>query len=65
MGTREYEIACCVRGYHIYRHIREATVGETLICKREPTNHNDRYAVAVLKAGMIVGHLVISAERPT
>ena len=57
MGTREYEIACCVHGYHIYRHIWEAAVGETLICEREPTNHNDRNAVAVIKAGMIVGHL--------
>ena len=63
MDTREYDIACCVHGYHIYRHFWEAAVGETLICKREPTNHNDRNAVAVIKAGMIVGHLPKKISR--
>ena len=32
-------------------------IGETLSCTREPDNANDRYAVAVLKDGMIIGHL--------
>ena len=32
-------------------------VGEVLICRREPTNSADRYAVAVLKEETIIGHL--------
>ena len=53
----EYEIACCVHGYYVYREIWEAAVGETLICEREPQNGKDRYAVAVKKNETIVGHL--------
>ena len=33
--------------------------GEYLIFKREPTNPNDRYAVAVVKDDIIVGHLLL------
>ena len=34
-----------------------AAVGEELACEREPTNTSDRYAVAVVKGGVIIGHL--------
>ncbi len=34
-----------------------SSVGEVLNCGREPTNDKDRYAVAVVKDGTIVGHL--------
>ena len=34
----EKEMACCVRGYHIYKHIWTAAIGEVLVCSREPTN---------------------------
>ena len=53
----EVEIPCCVRGYHVYRDIWEAAVGEVLMCHREPTNSSDRYAVAVIKSAEIIGHL--------
>lgn len=53
----EAELACCVRGYHVYKTIWAAALGEVLICRREPTNSADRYAVAVLKEEMIIGHL--------
>lgn len=53
----EFEISSCVRGYHVYRHIWAAAVGEELECAREPTNASDRYSVAVIKDGVIVGHL--------
>ena len=52
----ETELACCVRGYHVYKTIWAAAVGEVLICRREPTNSADRYAVAVLKEETIIGH---------
>ena len=53
----ERELPCCVRGYHIYKTIWAATIGEELVCEREPTNAIDRYAVAVIKDGTIIGHL--------
>ena len=53
----EREFPCCVRGYHIYKAIWVATIGEELGCEREPTNATDRYAVAVMKNGTIIGHL--------
>lgn len=45
----DYTRACCVRGYHVYQAVWDAAVGEVLVCKREPTNAVDRYAVAVVK----------------
>ena len=50
----ERYVPCCVRGYHVYKEIWTAVIGETLLCTREPDNANDRYAVAVLKDGMII-----------
>ena len=34
-----------------------AAVGEELVCEREPHNCHDRYAVAVKRTGIIIGHL--------
>ena len=56
MLNRQIEMACrgekevnfCVRGYHVYKDIWAAAIGEELVCGREPTNMADRYAVAVL-----------------
>ena len=55
----EKEVACCVRGYHVYKDIWAAATGEELVCSREPTNTADRYmyVVAVLKQETIIGHL--------
>lgn len=47
----------CVRGYHVYKEIWTAVLGETLPCVRETSNEKDRYAVAVIKDSNIVGHL--------
>ena len=58
-----YERACCVRGYHVYRHIWSAAVGEVLSCEREPTNSRDRYAVAVKKDEVAIGHLPRKVSR--
>ena len=43
------ERECCVRGYHVYKNIWDASIGEELSCQREPSNGVDRYAVAVIK----------------
>ena len=53
----EFTIPSCVRGYHIYKEIWTATIGEELVCQRGPRNINDRYAVRVLKSGVTVGHI--------
>ena len=39
----------CIHGYHVYKEVWAATVGEALVCEREPQNASDRYAVAVKK----------------
>ena len=43
-----FEITSCIRGYH-YQSIWMRGLGESLLCEREPTNFNDRYAVSVVK----------------
>jgi len=61
--ARHYEtmeetyLRSCVRGFHVYSTIWNPTLGEILPCRRELTNVTDRYAVAVLESGTIVGHL--------
>ena len=34
----EKEIACCVRGYHVYKDIWAAAIWEVLVCSTEPIN---------------------------
>ena len=63
MATGTFEKDCCVRGYHIYQRVWDAAIGENLICRREPTNERDRYAVAVTKDGTVIGHLPRKVSR--
>ena len=35
---RAKEMACCVRGYHVYLDIWGAAIWEVLVCSTEPTN---------------------------
>ena len=51
------EVNSYIRGYHVYVDIWAPTVGESLLVKPEPTNPNDKKAVAVLKDATIVGHV--------
>lgn len=57
MLIMELHLQCCVRGYHIYKAIWTAAIGEELPCIRETSNVTDRYSVAVTKDDVIVGHL--------
>ena len=34
----EKEMACCARGYHVYKDIWAAATREVLVCNTEPTN---------------------------
>lgn len=50
-----FEKECVIRGYHVYKEIWEATIGEELDC-RSQSNTVDQYDVAVMKSGIVVGH---------
>ena len=52
-----FEFESVVRGHHVYKGIWNPTVGEELEACREPENAHDRHAVALKKAGEIVGHV--------
>ena len=51
------EITSYIKGYHIYKNIWTPTQAEKLVGEMEPQNPVDKYAVAVKKGGIIVGHL--------
>ena len=56
----EHCIDYCIRGHHIYKNNWSPVIGEVLVCKREPGNPKDRYAVAVSRQEerlTVVGHL--------
>ena len=57
MAANQLEVKAMVRGYHIYKDIWEATLGENLECQRESGNIHNINAVAVLKSGLVVGHI--------
>ena len=49
--------------YHIYKAIWMAAIGEVLDCRREPSNPEDRYTIAVIKNETITGHLPWKVSR--
>ena len=60
------EAAACVAsatGYHVYRTIWDAAIGEDLVCEREPSNEHNRYAIAIKKDGVIIGYLPQKISR--
>lgn len=48
-----------IRGYHVYKTIWDARLGQFLSCKQEPGNIHDPYVVSVLihVDGVFVGHV--------
>ncbi len=50
-----FSVEAMVRGYHAYKDIWTAVVGEELPCQHERVNPRDPFAVAVLKDEAIVG----------
>ena len=54
--TTSFSIASMVRGYHIYKDIWDALIGEELSCEREGANYADPFAVAIIKDDNVVGH---------
>ena len=51
-GATTPDVTCVyhskIRGYHIYKEIWTATIGETLSCRRETDNLMDPYVVAAI-----------------
>ena len=54
---KEYVVFSHVKGYHEYMKIWLPFIGEFLQTRLEPENEFDKYAVAVIKDGVVVGHL--------
>ena len=48
IGTMEFRMDSCIRGYHVYKEVWTAVFGE-LYTEREFGNVVDRYAVTVMK----------------
>ena len=57
MAEVTFILDSCVRGYHMYKDLWNATPGETLSCIRERGNRNDVFAVAAQSDGNIVWHI--------
>ena len=52
-----FEVEAMIRGYHQYKEIWNAVLGEQLQCQRETDNSHDIFAVAVVRSGVVVGHV--------
>ncbi len=57
MDAASFNFSSCVMGHHVYKEIASPLVEEELGCTRESDNSSDPYAVAVMKASTIVGHI--------
>ena len=57
MAAISFSVESAVRGYHVYQATWSAVIGEELNCHREEGNVSDPFAVAVVRAGVMVGHV--------
>lgn len=51
------EINSYIRGYHAYKDVWSATIGEILLVKREQGNVKDPNAIAICQEDRVVGHV--------
>ena len=63
VSMEEFGRDCCIYGYHVYKEIRQASVGEELECDCKPGNLCDCYAVAVKRSEVVIGHLLQKLSR--
>ena len=59
----EYTVESVVRGHHIYKAVWTPVIGEALALEVEEGTHEEEYAVAILKTGMVVGHVPRELSR--
>ena len=56
-GFSSFSVPSYIRGYHAYQDVWSSFIGELLPLEREPGNPKDIHAVAIKRAGRIVGHV--------
>ena len=59
----EYSKVLCIRGYHVYKDLWAASIGEMLLCIMDQDNSHDRFTVAVEKDGTVISHLPRKVSR--
>ena len=52
-----YEKESVVRDHHVYKVIWTPVIGEELEVRTEDDNDHDQHAVAVVKDGVVIGHM--------
>ena len=57
MGDFHVSFKSAVRGHHVYKDVWNPVLQEELPTQQEQGNPEDRYAISVMKAGIIVGHV--------
>ena len=55
--TDSFTVEAMVRGYHVYKDVWSAALGEQLSCQREPTNTRYPFTVAVVRSLVTVSHI--------
>ena len=58
-----FEIPSYIKGYHEYQKIWTPFVQEELFGEMEPANPVDKYAVAVKRNNVVVGHLQLISRN--
>ena len=58
-----HEETSVIRGHHVYKSVWTPEVGKELSLVTEDGNEHDKYAVAVIKDGYVVGHMPRSLSR--
>ena len=56
LDISEVGVLSWIRGHHAYKDYWEIKIWEVLKLQREPTNQQDRGAIAIIKDGHVVGH---------
>ena len=56
MARELHTIEAMVRGYHMYKEVWCAAIGEELSCMRE-RNYRNLFAVAVIRSDVVIGHV--------
>ena len=52
-----------IGGHHVYKRIWTPIIAEIFSVNTDPTNRHDRFAMGVLKADIIVGHVPQEVSR--
>ena len=57
MTDLQFVTESSIRGYHVYKSIWSLEIGERFLIKKEHNYSHDRFAVAVMKDKLTVGHI--------